>query len=76
VEDARPELLQGERLAVAQGTEGVGDGRALVQAQLPAGGGDQAPRPGDVVGVDVGVEHVAQGEPAALQEGQVRLDLD
>ena len=75
VHDAQAKLPQRELLAVMQRAEGIGHPRRLVQAERRAVRGGQLPRAGDVVGVDVRIDHVAQAEVARAQQGLVLLGL-
>ena len=76
VQDAQPELPERQLLPVVQRPERIGDLRRLVQAELGAMLGGQPARAGDVVGVDVGVDHVAQPEVALLEQRLVLLDRE
>jgi hypothetical protein len=54
---------------------GEADVGGLVQGRLGARAGRQLPVPGDVVGVDVGVEDVGEREPAAARPGDVLVHV-
>jgi hypothetical protein len=56
--------------------ERVGDLGVLVQAELRAVLGRQRASAGDVIGVDVGVDHVAQPKIALAQQLIVLLDVE
>ena len=75
VRDAQANLPQRQLLAVMQWAEGIAHARRLVQAERGAMRLGQCARAGDVVGVDVGVDDVAQRKVARAQQVVILLDL-
>src|SRR5262249_54509210 len=76
VQDAQAQLPQLQLRPVAQWAEGIRNLGRLVQAQFGLLGRGQPARPGDVVGVDVRVNDVAQAEVAFAEQCLVRLGVD
>ena len=58
-----------------QGLEREEHIRRLVQVEVGAGRGRQQAVPGDVVGVQVGIDHPRDGVAAFVGEGDVRSDV-
>src|SRR5579884_240657 len=76
VENAQPELTQRELFAVRQRPEWVGDVGRFVEAELGAMARGEHPGARDVVGMNVGIDDVAQAEPSFLQEGVVLVNVN
>ena len=66
----------GSSSPLASGRNGYVDLRRLVQAELCAVLGRELSRAGDVIGVDVRVDHIAQREPALAQQRLVLRGVD
>jgi len=76
VHHPQPKLAQRDLLAISQRTKGVAHLGRLVQADLGPVPGRELPRAGHVIGVDVGVDHVAELEPALLEQPVVLIEGD
>ena len=73
--DVQAELPERHVLAIVQRPEGIFHTGRLVQAQLSAVFCRQSPCSGDVVGVDVSVDHVAKSELPLAQQVIILLNL-
>ena len=76
VQHAQPQLPQRQLLAVMKRTERICDLRRFVETDLATMLGREPARARDVVGVDVGVDRVAEAEAALREECLVLLDRD
>ena len=75
VHDPQQQRAEVDLLAVTQATEREEHVRRLVQAELGAGRGGQLAVAGDVIGMEVRVDHQPDAVAALLGEVEVRLDV-
>ena len=75
VQGAHHELSERELPAVVEGLVVVLGRRRAVDVDGRAGRGGQAPVPGDVVGVVVGLEHVLDAHAQVAGQAQVLVDV-
>lgn len=68
-------LAEADRIAVGELKIGAGDAGHRGHGDPGAGSLAQQPRAGNVIGVHVGLEHVAKVEAEVVEQPQVAVDL-